>query len=200
MSDVTIIVSTKNVTKLTPSLYQTSVPDNQPENPRLGGSGNTTIQTWGEGASLSDKNQYQSPGEFILGLMLDPYDEFLLANITPDVDSWEKVPKDMRNQIARIGGYPGAIRNIRLRHYDLPANMKSDRENPTVELTIEDFSEHLQNEQVGWIYVTPEHMEINNMNRERAVSIMRMELQDMQDWTNGDSTVTILLRKGGPKN
>ena len=90
---MSIIASTKDVTEIWPGVYRTQVPDQNPEHPRKGGSGNTTIQTWKDGIQLSDPNQYDSPGEFILGIMLDAHQDLLLRSITQEMKSWGPGPQ-----------------------------------------------------------------------------------------------------------
>ena len=182
------------ITEIWPGTYQAAIPDEDPTHPRHDCKLITTIQTWNDGYDISDRNQYDTPGEFMLGIMLDePLDRLLLENMAPETTDWEQVPAEIRDRVTAMGGYPGAIGNIRL---DEGSDKQGqDQDDPGLRLSLETFSYVLKYAQIGWIYIHPERMEEFNITQERATLVMENHLQELQDHINKADRVTILMRK-----
>ena len=187
------------ITEIWPGTYQATVPDEDPTHPRQDCRLITTIQTWNDGYQISDRNQYDTPGEFMLGIMLDePFEKLLLDNIPSETRDWEQVPTEIRDQVTEMGGYPGAIGNIRLEKATYDQSKDEDGKDqgaPDLRLTLEPFSYVLKHGQVGWIHIRIDRMEEFNMTQERATQVMENNLQELQDHINKASRVTILMRK-----
>ena len=196
---MTIKIILGEITEIWPGTYQAAVPDEDPTHPRQDCRLITTIQTWDDGYQISDQNQYDTPGEFMLGIMLDePFEKLLLDNMPSETRDWEQVPTEIRDQVTEMGGYPGAIGNIRLEKatYDQSKEKDGkDQEAPDLRLTLEPFSYVLKHGQVGWIHIRTDRMEEFNMTQERATQVMENNLQELQDHINKASRVTILMRK-----
>ena len=186
----------EEITEMGSGVYRATVPDRNPTHPRKDCSLITTIQTWNDEHEISDRNQYDTPGEFILGIMLDePFESILLNNIPPETRGWEQVPAELREMTNEMGGYPGAIGNIRLDKFPPVYNRNIKQRIPYLSLSLEPFSDVLEQGQVGWIHINPERMEEFNMPRERATKIMAHHLQELQDHINRTGQITILMRK-----
>ena len=164
---------------ITPELSALLIIDTDPPHPREHSEPITTIAAWHRRFELSDEPKHRTPDEFQLHLW---------SQVIPDIQDhgaqrFSALPHRLRTTLNNQD-YPGFLNSIYIYNHS------------AIKLSTAPFNDTFDSGWVGWIYITPDGMKENGLDDERAMTIAKADLQELENYTNGQVYAIAMQRKG----
>ena len=170
------------IKQVSPDLRFLLAPSTDTTNPRKTREPITTITTWHRNMEFSDEPTLRSPEEYLLTLWEEVFPGLTRTPNGPAADL-QDLPED-RQELIRNTPYPGILEHIHLRLQD------------TLKLTIQNPHDPWDPGWLGYIHISQEDMRKHKLTPDQAREIIRQDLQELQEWANGNRYDILIQRDG----